>query len=275
MTDGELKQIHDKILEIVVYFDAFCKENNITYYLMGGSALGAIRHKGFIPWDDDFDVFMDYDNYNKFSKVIKKKIDSKLFYFQEGDTSEWPMFFNKLRMNGTTYIEKHLKDKKNMHQGVFIDIMPLNNVSTSIPIRYIQYLAARILNTRALVDNGYSTESVIKKYALKASKIVVSPFIKKILLQYIRRLNKKNTPYVGHFFGRAPFKKTSFKRELIGRGKLTKFEHLSLPVFENVDQYLAIRYGDKYMEMPSEETKSHYPSHAYIVDLKKSYIDYL
>ena len=66
MTNIELKELQQVILEIALDFNAFCSENNITYYLMGGSALGAMRHKGFIPWDDDFDVFMDSDNYFKF-----------------------------------------------------------------------------------------------------------------------------------------------------------------------------------------------------------------
>ncbi|MEM6686251.1 MAG: LicD family protein, partial [Bacteroidota bacterium] len=207
MTDKELKQIHNKILEIVIYFDNFCKENQITYYLMGGTALGAIRHKGFIPWDDDFDVFMDAENYTKFRKVIKEKIDSETYYFQEEDTKEWPMFFSKLKMHGTTYIEKDVRHRKDMHHGLFLDIMPLNNVATSKTARYLQYLAARIANTRALIDKGYDTDSTVKKIALQLSKIIVTPFVKRKLVQYVRRYNKKNTEYVGHFFGRARFDK--------------------------------------------------------------------
>ena len=65
---SDLRQLQNKILELVEYFDAFCAKYNIEYYLMGGTALGAVRHKGFIPWDDDFDVFMDKENYNKFRK---------------------------------------------------------------------------------------------------------------------------------------------------------------------------------------------------------------
>ena len=76
-------EIQNKILEIVKYFDGFCKENNIEYYLMGGSALGAVRHGGFIPWDDDFDVFMNYENYTKFIKLCEEKLDITKFYLQK------------------------------------------------------------------------------------------------------------------------------------------------------------------------------------------------
>ena len=126
MNHLELKKLHAKILEIADYFDSFCKENNIKYFLMGGTALGAVRHNGFIPWDDDFDVFMDYDNYNKLLRIVDNKIDKTKFYFQRENTYEWPLYFSKLRLNNTTFIEKDLIGK-DMHQGIYIDIMYLNN----------------------------------------------------------------------------------------------------------------------------------------------------
>jgi len=274
MNDKELKLLHNKILELAEYFDIFCKENEIIYYLMGGTALGAIRHQGFIPWDDDFDVFMDYDNYNKFRKVVKDKLDTDKYYFQAEDTEEWPMYFSKIRINNTTFIEKDVKDKK-MHHGIYIDIMCLNNTSSNKYIRYVQYFSARVLNTRALIEKGYITNSKIKQLFLSLSKIIVTKPIKNILLRFIRSFNKKDTLLVGHFFGRAPFLKTSFPKDYLGKPNYVKFESLKLPVPHKVEEYLIVRYGDRYMELPSEEVKMQYPSHAYIVDTKKSYEGYV
>jgi lipopolysaccharide cholinephosphotransferase len=273
MNNIELKKLHNKILEIAEYFDKFCKENDIIYYLMGGTALGAMRHKGFIPWDDDFDVFMDYKNYSKLLDIVDEKLDKERFYFQKEDTKEWELYFSKLRMNGTTFIEKDVKDKE-MHHGIYIDIMCLNNTTTLKPIRYIQYFSARVLNAGALANRGYITNSPIKKIFLFIGKYAIRGFIKKTLLNTVRGLNNKETECVGHFFGRAPFKKTSFPREYLGEPRYVPFENILLPVPKQVEKYLKVRYGDNYMELPSEEEKAKYPSHAYIVDTTKSYKEF-
>jgi lipopolysaccharide cholinephosphotransferase len=274
MTDKELKLLQQKILEIAVYFDGFCKENGITYYLMGGSALGAMRHKGFIPWDDDFDVFMDRANYLKFLDLAEKKIDKEKFYFQKEDTGEYLLYFSKLRMNETTFIEKDIMHR-DIHHGIYIDIMCLNNTSKNSFIRYIQYLSARVLNTKALAEQGYTTSSKLKKVALFISKYLITNVIKQMLLKIVRGLNGKRTEMIGHFFGRAPFKRTSFPVNYLGKPRYVKFEDVTLPVASHVEKYLTLRYGERYMELPSEEVKAQYPSHAHIVDVEKSYKHYL
>lgn len=274
MTTEALKALQNKILEIVTYFDIFCKKNNIRYYLMGGSALGAMRHNGFIPWDDDFDVFMDYENYMKFLEVAKEKLDRDLFYLQEENSQEYPLYFSKIRMNGTTFIEKDIKDR-DMHHGIYIDIMCLNNTTKNKFIRYLQYFSARVLSARAIAEQGYITDSKRKKWALGVVKYLVNGYVKRGLLKVVRGLNHKDSDYVGHFFGRAPFLKTSFPTSYLGVARDVPFDDLVLPVPQEVEKYLTVRYGERYMDMPSESVKAQYPSHAYIVDVDKSYNEYL
>lgn len=271
--DTELKEIQNKILEIVNYFDSFCRENEIEYYLMGGSALGAIRHQGFIPWDDDFDVFMTYDNYIKFINIASLKLDQSKFYLQEENTKEWPLFFTKLRMNNTTFIEEDTKNRK-MHKGFYIDVMCLNHTFENKFLRYSHYAAARLLIANTLHKRGYITDSFKKKLFLKFSNIFITKNISNLLLKYVRVLNKNKTKYVGHFFGRAKFKNTSFESSVLGQPRLVKFENYNLPVPEKVETYLEVRYGKDFMKMPDENTKALYPSHAIFVDTNKGFEHY-
>lgn len=265
-----IKDLQKKIVELMVYFDAFCKENGIVYYLMGGSALGAMRHQGFIPWDDDLDVFMTYENYQKFTIACREKLDTQKYYFQEENTEELPIMFSKIRMNGTTFIEEGTINRK-MHKGVFIDIMCLNDTSTNDIVRGLQYLAARLVTTKGLIRYGYKTNSQFKKFILLIVKFLVSDKIFDKLLSFVRSFNGKGYDMVGHFMGRARFKNTSFPKAYLGEPRYVKFEDIMLPVPENVEEYLRVRFGDDYMKMPDETTKSKYPIHAIYVDLEKDY----
>lgn len=273
--DIDIKSLQKKILEITIYFDTFCQEHGIVYYLMGGSALGAIRHNGFIPWDDDLDVFMTYENYSKFLTIAKTNIDTDKFYLQKEDTEEWPLFFSKLRMNGTTFLEIDTMHKSDMHQGVYIDIMCLNNVSSNIIYRFSQYLVAILLTAQTISKRGYkSNQKISKKVAMYLASTIIRGRIKSILIKFVRSLNSKNTKMVGHFFGKAPFSKTSFPIEWLGKQRYVPFEDTKLPVPQLAENYLELRFGD-YMKIPDQKTRDKYPVHAYMFDLNKNYSFYI
>ena len=116
---------HQKALELILCeFDRVCRTLDIRYYLYAGTLLGAVRHQGFIPWDDDLDVLMDRDEYERFMRLAPGLLDGQTFFLQEEFSGNWPMFFSKLRLNGTACQETyHPKDSKS-HQGVYIDIFP-------------------------------------------------------------------------------------------------------------------------------------------------------
>ena len=267
-------ELQNKILEITVYLDEFCKKHGIVYYLMGGSALRAMRHQGFIPWDDDLDVFMDYKNYQKFISCAEQYLDTDKFYFQKEDTEEMPTFFSKLRMNNTTYIEEGNKHR-NMHQGIFVDIMCLNNAAPKGIKRIIQYYSAALLKASAVAKTAYKTDNRLKKIQLFISKLFVKGFIKKILLNFVRIYNKDISKEVAHVFGRAKFKNSFYPIEDFGIPRYVNFEKVKLPVPSKVENYLTIRFGKNYMQMPDEKTKAIYGSHSIKWDTQKNYIEYI
>lgn len=275
-----ITDIQQCILSIAKDIDTFCQDNKIEYYLMGGSALGAMRHEGFIPWDDDLDIFMTVGNYEKFLKLFEEKTakDShfKRYFLQRENTKEWPLFLSRVCLNGTTMISDEFKNNMIQHHTVFVDIMCLYSAPLNDIARWFQYIAAQLLRVNALAKVGFPNRSVAKRAALQISKVVVNPVTRPLLIKFVHRYEKKNTEYVGHYFGRARFRKASFPRSYIGKEpRYVPFENIKLPVFENVEEYLVTRFGHKWMEMPSQETRNRYPIHGNFVDLDKHYTEYI
>ena len=138
------------LLEMLKDFDAVCRRHHISYQLFAGTALGAVRHHGFIPWDDDVDVILVRSEYDRLLTEAAGDFDPERYYVQRGNSAHWPMQFSKLRRNHTACIEKYHPKDPLVHQGVYIDIFPCDNLSDLPLMRRLQFAASKAIIAKAL-----------------------------------------------------------------------------------------------------------------------------
>lgn len=261
-------ELQDKILEIAVYIDKLCRENDINYCLMGGSALGAKRHGGFIPWDDDLDVFMTPDNYEKFRKVFNENGDKEKYYLQEWGLTDDMVTISKIRLNNTSYIEESLK-KWDIHHGIYVDIFILHTCSDNKLQQIHQCLWAKYVIMKGLAIRGYNRRGGFLGFALKVmSRMPDRLWVKHGLKQVYKYRNKK-TNYFCNFMGKAVFKNAIYKREYFENPEYVPFEKAELKAPEKLHEFLSERFGD-YMKPPSPE-KIKWEQHAESWNFDKQY----
>lgn len=264
----DLEKQKTVLMELLHEFDRICKKHNIPYMLFCGTALGAVRHKGIIPWDDDLDVSMLRDDYDRFLEVAPGELKEQ--YFLQAERSEhWFLNFSKLRKNNTTYLEKfHPKDPM-MHQGIYIDIFPCDNASDNDFGRRMQFYASRVALAKALWRRGYETNSIKKKLFMSFCRILPSkPFLKLVQLR-----KKKNSEYVQTFIScTSKYKKGIYRREWFTEKVEMDFEDMKAPVSAHYDELLTTMYGD-YMQLPKEEDRK-IKEHAILIDTERDYTEY-
>lgn len=244
-------RLQDKILEIAVYMDEICKQNDISYYLMGGSALGAKRHGGFIPWDDDLDFFMTPDNYEKFREIFRKVGDKDKYYLQEWGAVDGMVTIAKIRMNGTTYIEESLKNW-DIHHGIYVDIFILHNCPDNKISRFHQYIWAKYVIMKGLAERGYSRRKGFLGFCLKIMKLFPCKLFVRYGLKQVYKYRKKETKNYCNFLGKAVLKNGVYKKDYFSDGVYVPFEKVKLKVPSNIHDFLSDRFGN-YMEPPTKE----------------------
>lgn len=260
-------------LNLLIELDNICKKNNIKYYLAFGTCLGALRHKGFIPWDDDIDVMMMID---EFDKLVGHKDDlDKRFFLQSRYTEKnYASIAARLRDSETTCIEEDdIND--DINHGIYIDIYPF-------------YFAPK--TKIGLIENIFLSHIykilVARRPPKNHGKLII--FIAKIILFFIpdskrervickidRILRKpKDGKYILDYFGQdiSLASAITYPKEWFGEPRETEFENKNFPVPCQAEKYMSKRYGD-YMTLPPENERRQHHS-TVIIDPYKSYKEY-
>lgn len=265
----DLKKHQSVMLELLGEFDRVCKKHNIKYVLFAGSALGAVRHHGFIPWDDDMDVALLRSEYEKLMNLAQSEWDGK-YYFQKEFSEHWSMYFSKLRKNNTACIEKYHPKDQQTHQGIYIDVFPIDNAYRNPMMQRLQFFASRIVMAKVFYRRGYETNSFLKKVFICFCRILPMTFFKK-LVQYNGGTNSENV----HSFlgGTSSYKKGCYQRKWFTEQQIVTFEGRQVPISAYADEMLTAMYGD-YMKLPSEKERM-VKEHAMLVDTNNSYEKYV
>lgn len=271
LTSEEFRKMQLLELGMLVDFDRVCRKYNIKYAVLGGTMLGAVRHKGYIPWDDDADIGMLREEYEKFKKV-SSELDPKICYFQDNTTDpEYRWGYGKLRRTGTTYIrvgQEHLKCKT----GIFVDVFPLDDIPKSSIGQMIQdfycYCCRKILWSE--VGKKVCTGLIKIWYSLLSNIPISIPFG---LLQFYINKSNNNSDNLVRTLCYTSIGKLYFKHPLKQRYGFPKrwfldcveydFENTKIMGSRDYDEVLTFWFGD-YMKLPPEEKREQHSACSYI-----------
>lgn len=254
----ELRAIQKKQIEILAKYAAICNENNLSYFVFYGTLLGTVRHQGFIPWDDDVDVVMPREDFEKFARLMEEK-DSEDFYFDTVENNEQVFYggYAKFGDKRTTFISRRNAAQKTNH-GIAIDIFPMDGFEIEDKKRHKQLQKIQLLQELMIVKTYHNREllgrsvsnkrwqkikflsifcsrkDLAKKLASAFEESRQSDYIA-ILARYIREENRK-----------------FYRKEWFSNAVELQFEDLKVKVPEGYAECLRIDYGNSYLLFPNE-----------------------
>ena len=250
---GFLRKAQLIMLDMLIEFDAICKKHKLQYWIDSGTLLGAVRHQGFIPWDDDIDISMPIEDYIQFSKIANSELSNEIFFQTSKTDKNFKFDYIKLRSNKARIVEFHEKDKSiAYHQGVFVDVFPMLAIEnteankqlydgTLKKIRDISYTSLHTPNGKDDPAKRASLVAALKQkpqgWDINHSKVIYS--------------------------GEMPDVAAWFDIEKVFPLTTVKFEGLSFPAPKNPDHYLDAIYSFDYKQLPPEDKRT---THAHRID---------
>ncbi len=255
ITPEILKQLQEIQLECLIELDRLCREHNISYSLDGGTLLGAVRHGGFIPWDDDIDIIMLREDYERFFEVCKTELDSRFFLQEHRTDPHYNVGYPRIRRNGTVYRRAghgHMK----YHDGVFIDLFVLDNVPDNEVLKHLHRFGCFCVRKVLWSKTGWNlapTEFRRSWYALVSLIPTDAAFAANDAIA--DACNRRKTKLVRHNTHPYPNPEVcgcGIPASLMEEFTELTFEGRKFRAVKNYKQYLTMLYGD-YMQLPPKE----------------------
>ena len=251
-------------LEILCAFDAFCREHGLVYYLIGGALLGAVRYGGFIPWDDDVDVAMPREDYERLQQLWINEPRGTYFLQSGKNDPKFSRCILKLRKNNTRIVEE-ISRGIDMHEGIYIDIFPIDYLD-SPPGRKVALRAGfihRLMSMRA-IKNGYTNGrySTIKRCLMVLLKPISNRWMDRMIERLCTKENSGNRNYATLLLHNYSWDRQTHEACVLGRGGICNFEGREFMAPSDAQRFLTRVFGaDFMMEPPKEKQK---PPHRYL-----------
>lgn len=279
MENDDLKKLHKCLLDILKEFQRICDKNKLTYFAIAGTMLGAVRHNGFIPWDDDLDVGMPISDFIILRNTIEKDIKKPYVFIDTLNKNRNTQYFYKIENEKTAFIEE---SNVNFKKGIWIDILPFSGVPDSNISLYI-FLKKLYLYKKLDLYNNLEYKKC-KNIKQKIIKLLFFPFtFRKSNNYYISKFEKLMNKYDFKkskrifyawrlsFSYKRTIKYSIFDSNIFNSIISHKFENTSIMIPNGYDLYLKKCYGD-YMKLPPvDKRKCHKP---FILSFNKSYKDF-
>ena len=257
----QMAEIQSVSLEILKKVTDFCDENNIKYFLAYGTLIGAVRHHGYIPWDDDVDIMMGRPDYNRFLKLFREKNDTPyLTLFTQEDNKDYPYVLARIS-DSRYYID--VKNEKPCGLGIFLDIYPLDGIghSYSESIKTLKlttrYPSLIFLATRKYYHFGTTKGFIKRMFKIPAfiyAKLMGKNYFIKKLENIISQFDYNDCEYIGAAMWCTQPLKNSYKKEWCEELIKAKFGKYDFFIPKRYDEILKTTYGD-YMQLPPEKDR--------------------
>lgn len=275
-TQEEINAIQQKSLEILLYFKGFCESHNLQFFLCGGCCIGTIRHQGFIPWDDDIDVFMPREDYEKLAILWDQYGDKHRYsYCRTNKEENYHNIGASIRDNHTTFINQHSQNE-DINHGLMLDIIPLDGYPKSKISRMRQVFFAMLyslFNAQRLPDNQGKAIRLISMIMLG---IIASKKIRYIIWRFAEQQMTKykfsECEYITELASGFRYMHNKYPKELFSQTIFKKFDRYLLPIPIGYDTYLKMAFGD-YMTLPPKKQQVAKHNTIYI-NLNESYIKF-